>query len=221
MAGYSAFGTSGGIQRFLCLATEFNTVGIGGWAGGTGRRGPVFVKLLVIADINDVRWRGGTGEADILISCGDVTDAIILEAAWAFGCSKIFAVKGNHDSAKCFPEPIMDLHLDVVDHGGVRFGGLQGCWRYKPKGHFLYDQKDVEQMLDGFPAVDVFVSHNSPKGVHDREDEVHVGFEALGDYVARAKPRLLIHGHQHVDRETKLIETTVIGVSGSKTVTIH
>ena len=40
-----------------------------------------------------------------------------------------------------FPCPIKDLHLKVVEIGGLRIGGLNGCWKYKSKGAFLYDQE--------------------------------------------------------------------------------
>lgn len=39
------------------------------------------MPLLVIADIEDLRWKHGVGEADILLSCGDVSDHVIMEAA--------------------------------------------------------------------------------------------------------------------------------------------
>ena len=122
----------------------------------------------------------------------------------------------NHDSSAAFGEPIVDLHLQVVEHGGLRFGGLNGSWRYKPRGHFLYDQWEVEEMLSSFPPVDVFLSHNSPKGIHDQDDRVHCGFDGLTRYIERAKPKLLVHGHQHVDKETACADTRIVGVFGHK-----
>ena len=172
------------------------------------------MKLLVLADIDDLRWRSGSGRADVLLALGDMADTVILEAAEAWQCSAVFAVKGNHDSEAPFPEPIVDLHLRTCDLGGVRFGGLNGCLQYKPRGSFLYYQEEVEAFLEVFPAVDILLSHNSPRGVHDREDEVHTGFSALNSYLDRAAPRLLLHGHQHVDSETQVGKTAVIGVFG-------
>ena len=125
------------------------------------------IKILVLADINDLAWQHGTGIADLVISLGDTADSLILEAAAAFGCDKIFAVKGNHDSPSPFPKPIIDLDLHVESFGGLAFGGLSGSWKYKAAGHFLYEQADVQEMLDGFPRVDVFASHNSPRHIHD------------------------------------------------------
>ncbi len=176
------------------------------------------MKLLVLADIDDLHWRGPRGRADLLLALGDMDDAVILEAAEAWRCPAVFAVKGNHDSDTPFPAPILDLHLRVAERGGLRFGGLNGCWQYKPRGSFLYYQEEAEEFLSSFPAVDVFLSHNSPRRVHDREDEVHTGFTALNAYIGRARPRLLLHGHQHQERETRVGETRVISVYGWKVI---
>ena len=170
----------------------------------------------MLADIDASHWRWGSGQADVVISCGDTPCEVILEAAAACRCDRAFAVKGNHDSTARFPAPIMDLHLRSDEHGGLRFGGCGGSWKYKPRGNYLYDQWEVAAFLSTFPPVDVFVSHNSPRGLHDQDDEVHCGFEALNDYIRIAKPRVLVHGHQHVNKETNVGETAVIGVFGHR-----
>ncbi|MBN1489906.1 MAG: metallophosphoesterase family protein [Phycisphaerae bacterium] len=178
------------------------------------------MRILILADIDDFHWKHGPGQADMVLSCGDVADAVILEAAEAHGCQAIFAVKGNHDSNAAFPAPIADLHLQTRQHGGLMLGGLNGSWRYKPRGHFLYDQSEVEAFLNAFPPVDLFLSHNSPRGVHDKKDEVHYGFDGLTSYIARAKPRMVIHGHQHVDTETEVHDTRVVGVYGHRMIVV-
>ena len=178
------------------------------------------MKILVIADIDDLHWKHGSGQADLLLSCGDVYDQLILEAAEAYKCQDIFAVKGNHDRKEPFKEPIIDLHLQTLNHRGISFGGLNGSWKYKPRGDFLYDQYEVESFLSGFPSVDIFLSHNSPRGVHDKEDGTHYGFDALNSYLTRSEPKLLIHGHQHVDQETLVTETKVVSVYGYKMINV-
>ena len=179
------------------------------------------MKFLVLADIDDFRWRGGEGRADALLSCGDIADRVILEAAEAYGTPAIFAVKGNHDTDAPFPDPIVDLHLLVREFEGLKLGGMNGSWRYKPRGHFLYDQWEIEELLAEFPAVDIFLSHNSPRGIHDQDDDVHEGFDGLRSYLLRASPRVLIHGHQHVDRETVLGGTRTIGVCGHRVIEVE
>jgi uncharacterized protein len=174
------------------------------------------MRLLVIADIEDLSWKHGEGEADVLLSCGDVSDQVILEAADAFKCQAIFAVKGNHDSVDPFPEPIVDLHRFSKKYLSVTFGGFNGSWKYKPRGHYLYDQSEVEGYLANFPETDIFISHNSPRGIHDRNDGIHTGFNGLTSYIARAKPNIFVHGHHHVNKESTCGETQVIGVHGCR-----
>jgi Icc-related predicted phosphoesterase len=178
--------------------------------------GSISMILLVIADDNDLRQGLGSEKADILISCGDVADQVILQTAEAAGCEYIVAVKGNHDRPESFEAPILDLHLTTQTIDGVRFGGFQGSWKYKPRGHYLYEEQEVEKLLGSFPAADVFVAHNSPRHIHDREDNLHLGFEAFVTYIHRAKPRFFLHGHQHVSQETQVGGTRVIGVHGHK-----
>jgi uncharacterized protein len=178
------------------------------------------VRMLIIADIDDFLWKGGAGSADICISCGDVSDQVIQEAARSYGVSGVFAVKGNHDTNAPFSPGISDLHLRIYECGGLFVGGFAGSWRYKPRGHFLYEQWEVEQMLATFPRVDVLVTHNSPKGIHDQEDGVHEGFDAFNSYIERTSPRLLLHGHQHVNRVTQVGRTRVIGVFGHAVVEV-
>lgn len=36
-----------------------------------------------------------------------------------------------------FSDPIVDLHVQVVDYGGLRLGGRDGSWRHKPRGPSL------------------------------------------------------------------------------------
>lgn len=182
--------------------------------GGAGMNCPM--KTLILADIDDLHWRGGRGIVDLVISLGDTADSLILEAARAFQCDRIFAVKGNHDRDTPFPSPILDMHLTIAEMNGITFGGLNGSWKYKPRGSFLYDQDEVAALLSSLPAVDVLISHNSPLGVHDKTDGVHTGFQALNEYLKRIRPRLLIHGHQHVNVETHLNQTRVIGVYGHR-----
>lgn len=178
------------------------------------------MKILVIADNDDFTWRGGNDRADVLISCGDVADQLVLQAARASKCSVVYAVKGNHDLPSSFPIPIIDLHLQVKEHDGTRFGGLNGSWKYKPRGHFLYEQSEVTELLSEFPPVDIFVSHNSPRTFHDKDDGIHTGFDALTEYIQRCGPRLLIHGHQHVNIETVVSGTRVICVYGHRMIEV-
>lgn len=178
------------------------------------------MMALVFADDNSVNFQVGAWQASILICCGDVADWAILKAATASGCRKILAVKGNHDSSGSFPTPIEDLHLVVREFGGLRFGGFNGSWKYKPRGNYLYEQSEVEGLLSSFPPVDVFVAHNSPRLIHERDEDVHIGFAAFNTYIDRAKPQFFIHGHQHVNQETMVGRTRVMSMFGQRQIVL-
>jgi Icc-related predicted phosphoesterase len=174
------------------------------------------MTLIIIADDELVSRRVPESRADILISCGDIPDDVILQIADRCRCREILAVKGNHDSSAPFPAPIRDIHLATFQFRAITFGGFCGSWKYKPKGNYLFEQSEVDQKLAAFPPVDVFIAHNSPRLVHDRDDEVHIGFVAFNNYIARAHPRLLLHGHQHEDVETMMDQTRVVGTYGHR-----
>ena len=188
------------------------------WREAAAAHKPGIMRLLVLADIDASHWKWETAAVDAVVSCGDVPVSLILDAAEAHRCDTILAVTGNHDGAAPFPGRIVDLHLRTHRCGDLVFGGLNGAWKYKPKGHFLYEQSEVEQFLSKFQPVDVFVSHNSPRGIHDRQDGVHCGFEGLASYIGRAAPALLLHGHQHANNETNLGSTRIVGVCGHRIV---
>lgn len=177
------------------------------------------MRILVLADNDSFTWTGPSQPVDLVVSCGDVYDPVILSAAKACSAAHIVAVKGNHDLPSAFPPPITDLHLHVVTlPNGLRIGGFNGSWKYKPRGTFLYSQDESAVLIQQLPPVDILVAHNSPAGVHERDADVHRGFVALSGYLRRHSPRLLIHGHQHVNRETQVDGTRVVGVFGSMVV---
>jgi len=172
--------------------------------------------LPIIADDENVAQQVPELPADLLLSLGDLPDETILRIAGRCGCREILAVKGNHDGSAPFAAPIRGLHLKTFAFRGVRFGGFCGVWKYKPKGNHLFEQGDVERLMRGFPPVDVFLAHNSPRLIHDREDDVHTGFVAFNNYITKAAPKLFLHGHQHENVETKVGITRVIGTFGHR-----
>ena len=47
-----------------------------------------------------------------------------------------------------------------------------------------------------FPPMEMFVAHRSPRFIHERGEEVYVGFDAFVLYVLRIKPKFFIYGHR-------------------------
>lgn len=179
------------------------------------------LTFLIIADDDSVVQTVPETPADILISCGDLSDETILAVAQKCRCAEILAVKGNHDSSAPFRSPIRDLHLKTFDYQRLRFGGFCGSWKYKPKGNYLFEQCEVEAHLANFPHVNFFIAHNSPRNVHDRDDDIHLGFTAFNKYIKRTAPVYLFHGHQHQNIETVGDGVKVIGVYGYRILTLN
>ena len=180
------------------------------------------MKLLIISDIKDENnIVEQIPKADLLISCGDVSDAIILKIAKLCCCEKIFAVKGDKDKKEPFTHPIIDLHLNSYHFNDYTFGGFQGAIHNNPKArNFLYEDYEVYIGLMEQIKLDFFITHNSPFGIHDKDYGEHNGFSSFNYYIETYKPKYMFHGHQCMNSETRLNETEVIGVAGYKEIVI-
>ena len=128
-----------------------------------------------------------------------------------------------------WPDGAVNAERAVVDTVGLRFAGLGGCLRYSD-GPNQYTQRQQARRArslsrrarwraarDGH-GVDVLLTHAPPRGVGDREDRAHQGFEALHWLTRRMQPSLLLHGHIHPDempaRVHQLGRTVVRNVAG-------
>ena len=172
------------------------------------------IKAIIISD--DITQVGNldSRQIDVLISLGDLMDYTLIRASEVYQPAWILAVRGNHDDPQPFPDPIKDLHIQVTEIKGKLFGGFSGSWKYKDQGSYLFEQGEVSRLLENFPTVDVFIAHNSPRGIHEMDDDVHQGFDGFLEYIERVQPRYFFHGHQHVNQVTMMGETKVVGVYG-------
>lgn len=122
----------------------------------------------------------------------------------------------NHDSGNYFEKlGIINLHLKVFDFKGIKFGGFEGCVRYKEDPNaIMYTQEEAKEMLKDFPCVDIFISHAPPYGINDEPNEIaHQGFKALVDYIKRCSPKYLLHGHTYPQKVmTQFMDTKIIYV---------
>ena len=63
--------------------------------------------------------------------------------------------------------------------------------------------------------LDIFMTHASPRHIHDHEDPCHLGFECYNWFLQRFKPTYMVHGHIHLydlreERIGKYYDTTVV-----------
>ncbi len=104
--------------------------------------------------------------------------------------------------------------------------GVSGSLRYN-NGDDQYTEKQMYwQLLQLAPKMiwnkirygrccDIFLTHASPRHIHDKEDQCHKGFECFNWFIEKFKPAMLIHGHIHLydlqaTRTTKSKDTMVI-----------
>jgi Icc-related predicted phosphoesterase len=69
-------------------------------------------------------------------------------------------------------------------------------------------------------GVDVLVTHNPAKGIHDLEDRPHHGFGAFLKFMEWYRPRYMVHGHVHtydnrMVTETQYLDTCVMNINPS------
>lgn len=62
---------------------------------------------------------------------------------------------------------------------------------------------------------DIFLTHASPRHIHDREDPCHIGFNCYRWFLTKFRPAYMIHGHIHLYdlqdiRVSQFEDTTII-----------
>ena len=139
-------------------------------------------------------------------------------------------VKG-HGAAYCGFRVIRDRTLSFTDpetgkKTPLLIAGVSGSRKYN-NGLNQYSEGEMKRRLIGMiPSLlwnklrygrylDIFLTHASPRGIHDREDPCHVGFECFNWFIKKFSPAYLVHGHIHLyDMRTRRVTesgaTTVV-----------
>jgi hypothetical protein len=165
-------------------------------------------------------------DVDLVLGAGDLPFDYLAFLADALDRPCVF-VPGNHDLDLTgyvrvkgmwlrggfpaqWPGPDGAVNADgrVVDVAGLRIAGLGGSIRYNDGVNQWTERQQARRARrlvrtaawrrrrDG-RGVDVLLTHSPPRGVGDREDPPHRGFDCLNETVARLRPALFLHGHIH------------------------
>ncbi|MBI2944156.1 MAG: metallophosphoesterase family protein [Candidatus Wallbacteria bacterium] len=155
---------------------------------------------------------------ELVLTSGDLPRPIYDRIRAKLPDVPLYGVRGGHDG----PTELTaaeDLHLRVIEIGGLKVAGFQGSWRYKPAGRYLYTDNEVSVALSRFPNVDVLVTHNPPAlDGHELLDDIHNGFTSFVEYCARSGVKYLFHGHSSVEKQTRMGATLVIGSYGRRVI---
>lgn len=132
-----------------------------------------------------------------------------------------FGVYGNHDSGNYMERlGIINLHNKIYEYAGLKFGGFQGCLKYK-NSELMYTEEEARVWADTFPYVDVLLLHAGPKGMlDDPSDTVHTGSENVRRYVLKNKPKFVFVGHQYSDDFLEIENTKIFRSFGARIIKI-
>lgn len=169
------------------------------------------MRILAIADVEDDLLlarlgRGSMGHFDAVISCGDLRPGY-LDSVATLANAPLAYVRGNHDTnyEDSFAMGGIDLDGRVEELGGLRFAGLEGSLDYR-EGIVGYSQGQMQRKVVALGlrayltgGIDVLVTHAPPRGHGDLPDAPHRGFDAFNGLLDWVHPRLMLHGHVHLD----------------------
>lgn len=153
---------------------------------------------------------------DILICTGDLSLSDFAGIETVSPPKPAFGVYGNHDSGNYLETlSITNLHNKVVEFAGQRWGGFEGCPRYK-NGPFMYSEGEARAWSNNFPPVDILLLHAGAKDLlDDPSDDIHIGSEHIRNYIELHRPKLVFCGHQYTNAETTFGPTRIIRTFGA------
>lgn len=110
-----------------------------------------------------------------------------------------------------------NLDQKIVRFKNMIFGGLEGSFLYN-YGEHQYSERQMKRKVRKMTLkflknklskgryLDVLITHAPPRGIHDKDDLAHRGFESFIDIIDRYHPKYLLHGHIHLyDRRAERI----------------
>jgi Icc-related predicted phosphoesterase len=181
-------------------------------------------------------------DVDMVLSAGDlpmdyldfIVSSLNKPAYFVFGNHNLKEYAKYRGNSESYSEPEETFSFSGATHMGTKvkyeegviIAGLGGCMRYsRDENQYTEFQMKLE-MLKLMPALffnrifrkrylDILLTHAAPRGIHDKEDRCHLGFNCFLWFMKVFKPRYLIHGHIHLYdlsevRTTKYMDTLVI-----------
>lgn len=179
------------------------------------------MKILHCSDKKAPNFAELYRQCDVLVSTGDLSIFDFPELADRTDKKPAFGVYGNHDSGQYLESlRIENLHNRVVEFSEMKWGGFQGCLKYK-NSDLMYTEEDAKFFADTFPYVDVLLLHAGPFAMlDDPSDPVHIGSENIRRYVLEKKPKLIFCGHQYSDGEMEEGATKIYRTYGARIIEI-
>lgn len=135
---------------------------------------------------------------------------------------------GEYLSNRVLKDACLYFNLPNGKKTPLLMAGVSGSIRYNNGKDQYTDKEMLMQLLALAPKLlwnkirygrylDVFLTHASPRHIHDKEDACHKGFQCFNWFIKKFSPAMLLHGHIHLydlqtPRETVSDKTSVINV---------
>ncbi len=114
----------------------------------------------------------------------------------------------------------------IIKEGNLLIAGCSGSMQYNT-GNSQYTETQMKRrLIKMIPRllynkirfgryVDIFLTHASPLGIHDKPDRCHMGFNCYNWFIKKFKPKYMVHGHIHLydqneKRVTEVESTTIV-----------
>lgn len=187
------------------------------------------MRILAVSDVEDdellerLGQRDGNRRYDLVISCGDLGMSY-LDCVATLANAPLLYVRGNHDVGYKDDPRLGGTDLDgrVERIAGLRIAGLEGSLDYR-RGIVGYSQGEMRHRSVGLGlrayltgGIDILVTHAPPRGYGDLSDYPHQGFDAFNGLLDWLHPRVMVHGHVHLDYG--MIERVRVHPSGTRLV---
>jgi len=188
---------------------------------GNCRKFSYHINLLIISDTHGLLAYNeeyqdkliNIKNYDLCCALGDITYndyEIILKYVPK---EKIVALLGNHDEFDILKYyGLKDLNGNIITVNGIRIGGIQGSYKYKPENFPSFTHEESIKFLNQMDEVDILLSHTGPYFDNNNTDLVHNGLKGITEYLYRNRVPYNIHGHNHINTDlylrngTKVIE---------------
>jgi uncharacterized protein len=175
-------------------------------------------RILVVADmVHPYIYRdafpSGLEPIDLVLCAGDLPGYYMEFLATRVPAPVVY-VHGNHGEEKVKdylgkeapPSGVENAHGRVIRAAGLIIAGWGGAPRYREGGEGQYTGWWNERR-DG-RALDIFLTHAPPPGPHAGSDFAHRPCREIGEFNARYRPALNVHGHVHAYEGKKVEYTT-------------
>lgn len=126
----------------------------------------------------------------------------------------VFDLSGSFGAAYVGFRNFRDKKLLIADPRTKKkrpllISGISGSKRYNAGLNQYTERQMAVSLIKLIPGLlwnkirygsfmDIFLTHTPPRGVHDREDPCHQGFEVFNKFLKFFPPAYMVHGHIHL-----------------------